>query len=141
MSEQIDVTGWIERYRQAWLSKDTAGVQQLFAQDALYRSNPLRAPHVGRAAIGEYWHEATRTQQELDLRFGAAVVQGDRATVEWWATMRDDDWYQSEDPAHGVTLPGCLILRFDADGRCVELREYFNPGFGGRQAAPPGWGQ
>ena len=38
-----------------------------------------------------------------------------------------------------VTLPGCLLLLFAADGRCRELREYWHlePG---RREPPPGWG-
>lgn len=30
--------------------------------------------------------------------------------------MRDED--------HELTLPGALVLRFAADGRCADLREY-----------------
>jgi hypothetical protein len=38
-----------------------------------------------------------------------------------------------------VTLPGCLLLRFDEDGLCRSLREYwhFQPG---SFDPPPEWG-
>ncbi|MDL4817358.1 nuclear transport factor 2 family protein [Actinomadura opuntiae] len=140
MNERIDVGAWVDRYRRAWATKDDEGIVDLFTPDAVYRSNPLAEPHVGRAAIAAYWRKATRTQQDLDLRFGAPVVEGDRATVEWWATMRDDDWYPAKDPSEGVTLPGCLVLTFAPDGRCAELREYYNAAFGPLKTAPDGWG-
>jgi hypothetical protein len=32
-----------------------------------------------------------------------------------------------DDPDDGeITLPGCLLLQFAPDGRCFDLREYWN---------------
>jgi len=44
------------------------------------------------------------------------------------------------DPDQGeITLPGCLLLSFAPDGRCQDLREYWQvqPG---RHDPPGGWG-
>ena len=30
------------------------------------------------------------------------------------------------DEGEAVTLPGCLLLRIEADGRCSDLREYWH---------------
>lgn len=136
----MDVGTWIERYAAAWRTKDAERVVELFTDDATYRASPTAAPHVGRAAIAAYWRAATATQEELDLRFGDPVVAGDRVAVEWWAVMRDPGWR----PGPGsdqVTLPGCLLLSLAPDGRCRELREYFNPVFGQAVPAPEGWGR
>jgi hypothetical protein len=96
-------------------------------------------PHVGTEAIAAYWRRATATQQDLELTFGTPVVEDNRVAVEWWAVMRDPQW-RSEAPTDRVTLPGCLVLRFTPDGRCAELREYYNPLFGAVMTPPPGWG-
>jgi len=40
----------------------------------------------------------------------------------------------------GKTLPGCLLLRFEPDGRCSDLREYWNLEPGLRKPFP-GWGE
>jgi hypothetical protein len=45
-------------------------------------------------------------------------VDGGRVAVEWWTTMVDE--------GEAVTLPGCLLLHFEADGRCSDLREYWH---------------
>ena len=100
-------------------------------EDAVYRSSPFRPPTVGREAIRDYWREATSTQEDLDLRFGAPIVHGNRVVVEWWAIMRDS--------GKEVTLPGSLILRFGPGGRCLELREYWHLEEG-RSEPPSGWG-
>jgi uncharacterized protein (TIGR02246 family) len=130
--ETVTFERWLEEYGRAWHERDADGVVELFTEDAVYRSHPLREPHVGRDGIREYWRGATDGQEELDLRFGTPVVADDRVAVEWWAQMI----------AHGEerTLPGILYLRFTADGRCFELREtwHWEPG-----RTPPydGWGR
>ncbi len=143
MAGEIDVAGWIASYARAWRDKDAGAVAGLFTVGAAYWSHPLSDPHVGRAAIRAYWQRATRTQRDLELRFGVPVCEGLRAAVEWWAVMRDDEW-QAEAGAGaggGVTLPGCLLLRFTPVGQCAELREYYNPRFGERIQPPQGWGK
>jgi nuclear transport factor 2 (NTF2) superfamily protein len=127
----MDVRTWIKTYAEAWRERDAHAAAALFTEDAVYRSSVFSQPHVGTDRIREYWEGATATQTEHDLRMGAPIVEGDRVAVEWWMVMRDDgEW---------VTLPGCLLLRFAADGRCEELREYWHvePG---RHEPPSGWG-
>lgn len=122
---------WITAYGRAWVGRDPEAAAALFTEDAVYRSSPFREPHLGSQGIRDYWTRATSTQEGLDLRFGEPVVEGRKAVVEWWAIMRDQGAW--------ITLPGCLLLRFAADGRCEELREYWHVE-DGRHEPPPGWG-
>jgi limonene-1,2-epoxide hydrolase len=128
----MDLTDWIERYRRAWEAADAGAIDELFTADASYRSSAFREAHVGRAEIAAYWRDATSTQSDVSVLMGRPFVDGARVAVEWWATMND-----GEDE---VTLPGCLLLEFAADGRCRALREYWQlePG---RRAPPPDWGR
>jgi limonene-1,2-epoxide hydrolase len=128
----VNAAEWVEAYGRAWVERDVEAAVGLFTEDAVYRSSPFREPHVGSEGVREYWTQATSTQEELDLRFGTPVAEGDKVSVEWWAIMRDEgDW---------ITLPGCLLLRFAPDGRCEELREYWHVE-DGRLEPPPGWGE
>lgn len=128
----MDVREWIAAYGRAWEEGDAEAVIGLFTEDAVYRSHPFRQPHTGSEEIRGYWERATSTQEETDVRLGEPVLEGTRAAVEWWATMRDGGRW--------ITLPGCLLLRFAADGRCAELREYWHVEEG-RHEPPPGWGR
>ena len=122
---------WLEAYRRAWEAADVEAAVALFTDDAVYRSHPFREPHVGREGIRRYWAGAMSGQANVSVAFGEPVAAGRHAAVEWWTRMHQ----QGED----VTLPGCLVLRFAADGRCEELREYWHiePGL---HEPPPGWG-
>jgi ketosteroid isomerase-like protein len=127
----MEIDAWVEAYRTAWEAGDADGVLELFTEDASYRSNPMRDPHQGHEGIRKYWQTATGTQEQTKVQMGAPISQGDHTAVEWWTTMIDD--------GEPVTLPGCLVLRFADDGRCVELREYWNIEMATHQP-PPGWG-
>lgn len=127
----MDLATWIEGYRRAWETADTELVLTLFTEDASYRSNPFEEPHLGHEGIRGYWDAVTSVQRDPRVRMGRPFVDGDRVAVEWWTEMTSG----GED----VTLPGCLLLRFGADGRCTDLREHWNVTPGRR---PPfeGWG-
>jgi ketosteroid isomerase-like protein len=131
------VDAWLDGYRRAWEQADTPAVLGLFTTDASYRSHPLRPAHTGHGGVAAYWARATADQQDVRVRFGDPIVDGDRGAVEWWARMR-----AGGDPG---TLAGCLLLTFAADGRCRELRECWHmaeeildpPADWGRLAGPP----
>jgi hypothetical protein len=127
----MQLAEWINAYGRAWRERDPTAVVALFTENASYRSSPFREPSLGHQGIHEYWAGATGRQEEVEVRMGEPLVDGDAVAVEWWTTMLVD--------GEEVTLPGCLLLRFAPDGRCEDLREYWNAQEG---RLPPhvGWG-
>jgi hypothetical protein len=123
---------WIEAYGRAWEDRDPDAAAALFTEEAVYRAHPFREPHLGTVGVRTYWAQATATQADVQVRFGAPILSGEKVSVEWWTTM----WAEGEE----ITIPGCLLLRFAPDGRCEELREYWHvePG---RHEPPDGWGR
>lgn len=129
----MTVEEWVHRYARAWETADADALAGLFSSGAYYHSSVFRQPYVGTDAIHAYWLRAAGTQREVVVRTGRPVVGVDRVAVEWWTTMVDSDDGE-------ITLPGCLLLRFDRDGRCVELWEYWQIERG-RHNPPAGWGE
>lgn len=123
---------WIARYQRAWLEADAELVASLFTPDGVYCWRLTEPPAVGRAAIRDYWRETCSTQADVELSLRAPIAVDGRLVLEFWATLRDG--------GDQVTLPGCMLLRFDRDGLCEELREYWysEPG---RHAPPRLWGR
>ena len=128
----MDVRSWLESYRVAWERKDADAAAALFSEPSTYRANIFEQPFEGRDGVATYWRDVTSSQEDVRVRIGVPFVDGDRVAAEFWTTMRV--------AGEEVTLPGCLLLRFDADGLCASLREYwhFQPG---RFEPPEGWGE
>ena len=132
MTSSVDVQKWLDAYRGAWHDRDPDAAAALFAPGARYHDQPYQEPYRGPEGVHEYWTKVTSTQDEVNLRWGAPLVVGDRAAVEWWVTLLVD--------GAETTLAGAMVLVFTEDGRCGELREYFAISEG-HQSPPAGWGE
>jgi hypothetical protein len=128
----MNVDEWAKRYAQAWEDADADAAAALFSEAATYQSQPFQEPHQGREGVREYWREVTSRQANVEVSIGRTMSVGTRAVVEWWTQMESD--------GTPVTLPGALLLDFDADGLCSALREYWNVEVGRRVPPPAGWG-
>jgi hypothetical protein len=122
---------WLERYRRAWIERDADTAATLFTEDAIYREQPFQEPFIGREAIRRYWHDVTRPQSGIELRYGTPIAVGRRVAVEWWANLLND--------GSPVTLAGEFLLIFAENGQCRELREYWTITTS-RLQPPDGWG-
>lgn len=128
----MTVVEWLDAYRAAWESRDPQAAAALFTEDASYREEPYAEPFRGQEGVRDYWARVTATQEDVEFRAGTPIVDGHRAAVEWWVTLRNGGM--------DVTLAGEFFLTFAEDGRCRDLREYWHFGEG-RRTPPPGWGE
>ena len=132
MPTKGQVRVWAEAYRVAWENADGDAVAALFTEDTSYRSLIYEEPHRGRSGVTDYWTGVTGEQSDVTVLMGAPFVDGSRAWVEFWTTMRVG--------GAPVTLAGCLLLDFDDEGSCSDLREYWNF-TDGTHRPPEGWGR
>jgi len=104
----------------------------LYHPDVVYASEPFRTPFHGAGELRGYLSGAFAEEEEIEAWFAAPVVQGDRASIEWWATLIED--------GAETTLVGTSTLRFDAAGLALEQRDTWNQTAG---RVPPfeGWGR
>jgi ketosteroid isomerase-like protein len=109
---------WAETWSRAWPAKDIEAIASLYAEDALYRALVFREPDRGVDGVRRYLRENFAVEEDIECWFGEPVAGGDRAAVEWWATWIED--------GQRLTLAGATILHFDADGRVVDHRDYWN---------------
>ena len=120
---------WAEGYQRAWEADDPDAAAALYAPDCVFRSAPFRDPEPPVEYTTRIFPEA----EARDVHFGEPVEEGDRAAVEWWATLVTPD-------GRAQALAGCSMLRFDDEGLVVETRDYWHmePG---RRDRFPGWGR
>ena len=130
-STRLIVNKWIRSYGKAWRVTDGKTIASLFTEDATYHSHPFRPVNQGRKSILEYTLGALDVGQVYEVRFGKPVVEGSRAAIEYWTTMKE----KVED----VTLAGCIMLHFAKNGLCKELHDYWVLQTGKVQPSP-NWG-
>jgi ketosteroid isomerase-like protein len=124
------VQAWLDRYVAAWKSYDATEVEALFSDDSTYRYHPWdEGDDVvrGRDAIVKDWiepegHTSNRDEPgTYDAHYEPYAVDGDQAVAVGWSRYYED--------ASKATLSreyrNAYLLRFDADGRCSELTEFF----------------
>ena len=120
---------WAGTWQRAWPAKDAAAIAALYAEGATYRSHPMREPEIG-SALGYTTRQFT-LEDRTECRFGSPIAAGDRAAVEWWATLVEE--------GREETLAGTTVLRFDDDGLVVEHVDYWVE-HGGRVEPFASWG-
>lgn len=125
------VTDWLESFGRVWREADAIAAAGIMTPDASYRNSPfLDVPYVGFNAIKGFWDAALVGVTDVKFHYGTPVIEGSRAGVEWWTTLRSY--------GEPYTLAGNFLLTFD--GSLVsDLRESFVKQSG---AHPPhdGWG-
>lgn len=118
--DAADVAEWLERYVAAWKSYDPQEIGALFAQDARYRVRPWDddAEAVrGRAAIVADWLESPDEPGSFEAAYRPWAIDDDRAVAV--GTTR----YLATDDAPEAEFHNVFLLRFDDEGRCVELTD------------------
>ncbi len=126
--DRATVDRWLGDYVAAWKSYDREAIAALFAADVAYRYHPGDEPIRGRDDVVASWlgtgdvptapsRDAAGT---YDAAYRAVAVDGEVAVAVGSSSY-------SAEPGGPVvrTFDNCFLLRFDNDGRCRELTEWY----------------
>ena len=118
MDEQA-VAAWLDGYSRAWGTYDPEQIGALFSADAVYFYDPFSEPLRGREAIVADWIKDRDEPGTYEGSYRPVLVAGDQAVANGYSRYLDGDG--------GVVkeFDNLILLRFDADGRCVEYREWY----------------
>jgi len=100
-------------FRAAAEEKDFSAIDELFAEDARFRSPVVFKPYEGREAIAVLLGAVVQVFE--DFRYTDQVETGDAAALAFSARVGDRE------------LDGIDFLQFDSDGRISELTVYIRP--------------
>jgi ketosteroid isomerase-like protein len=102
-----------DAFRAAAEAKDFSRVDELFAEDAVFRSPVVFRPYEGREAIKVVLGAVVTVFE--DFRYTAQLESGDTAVLVFETRIGERE------------LQGVDILRFDSEGRAVELTVMVRP--------------
>ena len=132
MDAEAAARRWVEGWSAGWAAADPDRIAALYAEDAVFVSQPFREPHLRRPGVREYARWAFADEETLDFSFGEPRVGRDGAAVEYWALLRSD--------GRERTLAGVALIRFGEDGLVAKQRDYWSIEDEWRER-PPGWGR
>lgn len=114
MGHRAGVEAWIAAYERAWRTAGTGALAELFTEEASYRMSPYEDAVFGLVAIGELWErERVGPDEEFEMSHEVVAVEGHTAVV------RIEVKY-----ATGAEYRDLWLIRFAADGRCLEFEEW-----------------
>jgi ketosteroid isomerase-like protein len=114
--DRSSVARWVEGYERAWRTAGTAGLAQLFTDDATYVPSPWAAPIVGLDRLAAFWdQERDGPEEAFTLTSEIVAVDGEVAVVRLQVDYASDDVRQWRD---------LWVLRFAPDGRCRSFEEW-----------------
>jgi ketosteroid isomerase-like protein len=107
---------WALTWAEAWPKKDVEAIVALQAPDGVHHASLFRS-YQGRDGLREYVAGCFAAEvAPAETRFADPWVDADSAAAEYWVVM-----HLADGP---VTISGCTVLRFDADGLVTEARDY-----------------
>jgi hypothetical protein len=119
---------WLDRYVTAWLTYEPDLIGDLFSEDVSYRYHPNDDPVVGRDAVVASWlgvpadpaASSGDAMGTYDASYAPVAVDGDVVVATGTSSYRDEP----DGPVTRV-FDNCFVMRFDADGRCLDFTEYY----------------
>jgi len=116
LADRVNVSSWVAVYEDAWRAPGTAGLAEIFTDDAVYLHTPDEEPVAGLDAIRRM-RDADRDSPDevFTLATSILAVDGDTAVVR--AEVRYGDPLRQE-------YRDLWILRIDDHGRCCWFEEW-----------------
>jgi SnoaL-like domain len=102
-----------DRFREAAEGKDFSAIDELFAEDAVFRSPVVFKPYEGREAIAMLLGAVAQVFE--DFRYTDQVETGNAAALAFSARVGDRE------------LDGIDFLNFDSEGRIDRMSVYVRP--------------
>jgi ketosteroid isomerase-like protein len=118
--ERARVAAWLDAYRLAWQSYDRQAIGDLFSEDASYYYHPYDEPVRGRESIVASWLEQPDASGTYTGQYESIAVDSDVAVASGRSR-----YFEADGSTIRVEFDNLFVMRFDADGRCSEFREWY----------------
>jgi ketosteroid isomerase-like protein len=110
---------WLTRYIEAWRSGDRSDIGDLFSEDVSYSQNGGQTSIAGREAVVIDWlEESYQPDASWEAYYEPLTIEEEiHVAVGSTRYLRENDVREE--------FSNIFVCRFDDDGRCRELREWW----------------
>jgi ketosteroid isomerase-like protein len=115
------VASWLGNYVRAWETYDPDLIGALFAEDVVYEYHPFDEPVRGRLAVVTSWLEGKDTPGTYEGQYEPVAIDGNVAVAHGRTRYYKDASKAELDRE----FDNIFVLRFDEQGRCRSLREWY----------------
>jgi len=118
MGQNTQMRQAVERYLQAWTTKDKALFLSLFSRDATLE-DPVSSPILqGHEALAEFWDRVTGLGLDMEGELHRIVCCGQECLADF--TMR------STQGGRGMAVHIVDHFRFNAEGQFISMRAFWD---------------
>lgn len=111
---------WLERYRNAWETRDPDAAQRLFTEEATYQVTPFREPEMHRTGIRDYWVRATAEQSNVQFGYQMLASNGDTGICRW------NCQFDIESDGSHAEIDGIFVFTLTDDNACSTFQEWWH---------------
>ncbi len=111
---------WLVRYVDAWRLNDPTAIGDLFSADVRYAFDPFSEAVVGRPAVVAAWLNEPDQPGSWEADYEVLAVDGETYVAHGRTRYLTDDRSDIDREFANV-----FVCRFDDDGRCRELTEWY----------------
>jgi hypothetical protein len=111
---------WLDRYKNAWETRDPDKAQSLFAESATYQVTPFREPEMYQDGIRDYWIRATTDQRNVQFRATMIASNGDTGVCHW------NCHFDLESESSHVEIDGIFVFELNEDELCSRFQEWWH---------------
>lgn len=120
MRDHDRIRSWLERFGDAWETRDPDLAAALFSEEGSYRETPFDEGRRGRAEIHARWSTLPSAKQDIKFSYEILAVTEERCIAHWQGS-----YTEAEHDAR-VELDGILMISLDDEGLCRDFREWSN---------------
>ena len=109
---------WLERFGQAWETRDPEQAAALFSDDGSYREAPFDEPLTGAHEIREHWSNLPKARDDISFTWEILALTESGGIARWQGA------YTPVDRETRLEFDGILFVSLDDEGRCRDFREW-----------------
>ena len=120
--DQVAAQRWLDAYAHAWQTYDPAEIGALFTEEAVYYYDPFSEPLHGRDAIVASWLDEENRDPAGTYagHYEPIIITDDRVVANGQSR-----YFEADGTTFRAEFDNIFLLRFDAEGRCAEYREWY----------------